>query len=323
MGSRSAVGATSVADVACALSESGVTVVVPIWSLRSPDSLRLAGENVEHTRLLAASVEPLSPVWVHRSSMRVIDGLHRLRAAVMRGQVDLAVRFFDGGDEDAFLLAVHANVAHGLPLSVADRTSAAARIMRTHPQWSDRTIASVTGLSARTVRGVRQCSGGDGPHLNTRIGRDGKAYPVDNTEGRRTAERLWDGTPGASLREVARAAGISPATARDVRDRLRRGEQATLRDKGGVMASHASLLASLRNDPSLRLSASGRILLRLLATHAIDPSRWDQLRDSVPPHRRGAIVELSRSCAKAWQEFADQLDRDPDNLAVCPIGGAL
>jgi AraC-like DNA-binding protein len=312
MRSHTAVGSTDVAVIACAAPEPGTITIVPINSLLPPDSPRLAGENVEHTRALAESTEPFPPVWVHRPSMRVIDGMHRLRAAIMRGQADMEVWFFDGNDEDAFLLAVRANVAHGLQLSSEDRIAAAARIMCAHPQWSDRTIASVTGLSAKTVRAVRRRSGADGPHLLTRIGRDGKVYPVDNSEGRRTAGRLLADSPHASLREVARAAGISPTTVRDVRARLRRGEDPVPRRVGPPGPGHvdsSSLFVSLRNDPSLRFSESGRILLRLLGAHAIEPSRWEQLGGDVPPHCRGAVAELSRSCARAWQEFADELDR--------------
>ena len=312
MGSHTAVGSTDIAVMACAVPEPGNTTIVLISSLLPPDSPRLAGENIGHTRALAESAEPFPPVWVHRPSMRVIDGMHRLRAAITRGQADMEVWFFDGSDEDAFLLAVRANVTHGLPLSSDDRTAAAARIMCAHPQWSDRMIASVTGLSAKTVRAVRLRSGADSPHLLTRMGRDGKVYPVDNSEGRRAAGRVLADNPHASLREVARAAGISPATVRDVRARLRRGEDPVPRRAGPPGPSHAddnALFVSLRNDPSLRFSESGRILLRLLSAHAIEPSRWEQLGGDVPPHCRGAVAELSRSCARAWQEFADQLDR--------------
>jgi hypothetical protein len=48
---------------------------------------------------------------------------------------------------------------------------------------------------------------------------------------------------------------------------------------------------------------------RLHSAHAIEPSRWEQLGGDVPPHCRGAVAELSRNCAGAWHEFADQLDR--------------
>ena len=66
-------------------------VTVPVSSLLSGDSPRLAGENLEHVQLLAV-VQGLPPILVHRSTMRVIDGMHRLRAAKLRGDETIAVR---------------------------------------------------------------------------------------------------------------------------------------------------------------------------------------------------------------------------------------
>jgi hypothetical protein len=57
----------------------------------------------------------LPPLLVDRRSMRVIDGMHRLMAALLKKRETIDVEFFDGSYADAFLLAVEANVAHGLP----------------------------------------------------------------------------------------------------------------------------------------------------------------------------------------------------------------
>src|SRR5256885_8556385 len=124
---------------------------VPIDSLLPADSPRLSGESMEHARVLAASEAVLPPIVVHRSTRRVIDGMHRLKAAALRGQSDIVVRFYEGDNDEAFIVAVETNIAHGLPLSLADRTAAAVRIIATRPQWSDRRIASITGLAATTV----------------------------------------------------------------------------------------------------------------------------------------------------------------------------
>ncbi|MFD1047646.1 ParB/RepB/Spo0J family partition protein, partial [Kibdelosporangium lantanae] len=106
-----------------------VEELVPIDSLLPANSPRLAGESIEHAQVLAASAADLPPIVVQRGTMRVIDGMHRLRAARMRGQNEILVRFYDGDDDEAFIVAVRTNVTHGLPLSQADRTAAAARII--------------------------------------------------------------------------------------------------------------------------------------------------------------------------------------------------
>ncbi|MFE3284431.1 ParB N-terminal domain-containing protein, partial [Streptomyces sp. NPDC059233] len=183
---------------------------------------RSDGEDTEYTKLLAETADELPPILVHRPTLHVIDGAHRLRAAVLRGDTHIAVRFFDGDHTEAQLLAVAANVTHGRPLSTADRTAAAGRVFASHPHWSDRAVAAVTGLSARRISQLRK----DTPAARTghRVGRDGRTRPVDPARGRALAGELLRANPGASLRRIAAEAGVSPATVADVRDRIRRGE---------------------------------------------------------------------------------------------------
>ncbi|MBV9845478.1 MAG: hypothetical protein JOZ47_10445 [Kutzneria sp.] len=56
-----------------------------VSALMVADSPRPSGENDYHCRLLAEPTSPLSVTVVLRSTMGVIDGTHRLRAAVLRG----------------------------------------------------------------------------------------------------------------------------------------------------------------------------------------------------------------------------------------------
>jgi hypothetical protein len=183
--------------------------------------------------------------------MRVIDGMHRLQAAVTRGQEHINVRFFDGSDEDAFVLAVQLNVGHGLPLTRADRTAAAKRIIALHSTWSDRLIASVSGLSAGTIRALRKESG-DASTAVARIGRDGRLRPTDAAAGRLAASRVVAEHPNASLREIARKAGVSLATARDVRERMQHGE-----DPLPPMQRTHKRLAAAQADGRLARDADG------------------------------------------------------------------
>lgn len=298
---------------------------VPIALLLPADSPRLAGEKIEHARLLAEASAPLPPIVVHRTSMRVIDGMHRLKAARMRGDDTIAVRFHEGIDGDLFVLAVELNRAHGLPLSRADRRAAAHRIIKLHPEWSDRRIASIAGLAAATVGSIRRCSTVQSEQSNTRVGKDGRARPSDGGAGRRRAGELLTQNPGASLRDIARAAGISPATVRDVRDRLARGETPDIRRQPVVAAVGApdvphesgvgavGLMTSLKRDPSLRFTELGRVLIRLLGCSSMDVKQLDELVRSVPPHQRATVVRLARECAGVWQTFADRLGRESDS----------
>ncbi|MFI2612543.1 streptomycin biosynthesis regulator [Kitasatospora sp. NPDC018619] len=195
---------------------------VAVSALRRADSPRQSLDR-EHVETLADLDEPFRPIVVRAGTMEVVDGLHRLEAAVRRGDQEIAVRWFHGGPQEAYVYAVHANTVHGLPLSLAERRAAARHILLTHPQWSDRRIAAVAGLSARAVAELRDTRGpADGAAV--RVGRDDRARPLDPQRGRVLAARLLHTQPDASLRTIAAQAGISPGTVRDVRARLSRGE---------------------------------------------------------------------------------------------------
>jgi ParB-like chromosome segregation protein Spo0J len=305
---------------------------VPVDMLQPADSPRLVGEDAERIRVLAESDRPLPPILVHRESLRVVDGMHRLAAARLRGQDTIDVIFFDGSDDDAFVMAVKANVEHGLPLSYADREAAVVRIIASHPNWSDRAIAATAGLGARTVAGIRGRMVGL-PEATTRVGRDGRVRPLDSSEGRRVASQLIAASPNASLREIARAAGISPATVRDVRERIQRGEDPVVRrtgrasregravvrrrtgeqtgeDADGLSSKERdAVLQNLAKDPSLRFVESGRSVLRWLAQRLIAEEEWREVAVGVPPHSVYVLAGLSRRCANEWLEFAKQLER--------------
>ncbi|OOK65172.1 parB-like nuclease domain protein [Mycobacterium kansasii] len=177
---------------------------------------------------------------MHKDSLRVVDGVHRLRVAQLKGRREIDVVLFDGSEQEAFALSVLLNVSQGLPLAWDDRKSAAVRILLSNPDWSDRVIASLVGLSHKTIANLRRCSTGENRQLNGRIGRDGKARPTNPVEGRLRAAELLGQRPDLSLRELARAADISVSTARDVRLRLDSGEHPVpdrLRtDRGGAPA---------------------------------------------------------------------------------------
>ena len=122
-------------------------------------------------------------------------------AASLQGRETIDVIFFDGSEADIFLRAVQENIAHGLPLSQADRRAAVERIIASHPHMSDRAISHSVGLAAKIVADIRRRSSEDLPQLNARVGRDGRVRPVDSGEGRRRAAELLAQHPEASLRE--------------------------------------------------------------------------------------------------------------------------
>lgn len=327
------------------LSDACSTFVVPISALLPADSPRLAGESAEHTRMLAESEAELPPIIVHRPSMRVIDGMHRLQAAVLRGSETIEVRFVEDGEgHDLFVLAVAANIRHGLPLTRADRQAAAERIVCSHPQWSDRAIARATGIATKTVSAIRARLADRIPETRGRIGRDGRLRPLDGTEGRILAGEILRADPDASIRRVAKEAGISVGTAFDVRRRIMSGEDpapaalggeceeppagspvqeeaaaqdvsrgtsssARRRAQGRRAAHEASdILKMLMKDPSLRYTDSGRVLLRRLSSLGIGILEWEDKVEAVPKHCAHAVADYARQVADSWMQFAEQLE---------------
>jgi ParB-like chromosome segregation protein Spo0J len=304
--------------------------LVQVGDLNEADSPRRLGEDPKHVRILAEAETP--PILVHRQTMRVIDGMHRLRAAKLNGRPHIEVEFFDGSEADAFLRAVEANIAHGLPLGTADRKAAVQRIIRSHPQMSDREIARCAGLSDKTVAAIRRSSP-DIPHSNLRRGADGRVRPLEASEGRLRAARVLEEHPDATVREVAKAAGISLGTAQDVRRRVTEGLDAVsagtdkdsslgtgakrpvARAEGGTAGRNGAPAAApvsvdaqryldrLGRDPAVRSTDSGRELLRWLWVHEAALRKWPELMSAIPPHCADAVTRLMEHYMSSWQHL--------------------
>ncbi|GAA2520490.1 ParB/RepB/Spo0J family partition protein [Winogradskya humida] len=325
-------------------------VSVSINTLLPADSPRTEGEQTDQVQLLIESGTTFPPIIVHRPTMRVIDGMHRLRAAIARGDHSIEARLLDVAPEDAFIVAVELNVRHGLPLSLADRKAAVSRIVTSHPDWSDRAIAAITGLSARSVKAVRaagQQATMDTGHEPARIGRDGRVRPLTSATGRRHAAGLLTQNPNASLRVVAKATGLAPSTVMNVRDRLRRGEDpvpgAQDRSKkrtgsvhdmadfqlnktltiAGQNAGWDHTLQRLRNDPSLRFREMGRVLLSWLGSTP-KTEVMHTLPAVVPAYNIEGVLQVAQANMALWQQFAEMLkERLVEEDPVLPRTGEL
>ncbi|MFF7847311.1 ParB/RepB/Spo0J family partition protein [Streptomyces sp. NPDC090109] len=282
----------------------------------------------EHVEVLAQ--RDIEPLLVHRDTLRVVDGMHRLQAAGLRGEETVPVRYLEGPASEVFIHSVVANVSHGLPLTLADRRAAARRILGSHPDLSDRAIARITRLSPKTVSAVRRLSTEEVPQPKARIGADGRSRPLDAARRREAARAFLAEHPDATLNEAAASAGISVSTACEVRQRMRRDKGNSVArpsaaresrdhdpadvdgrtaDSGCAGPGRPRRTATLAKDPSLRLTESGRALLRWLNERAPDLEVGRQLMAAVPPHCTVAVADLANSYAREWQRFANALDR--------------
>jgi len=302
--------------------------------------LRVAGQLLIHLEfydIIVHQIAPASPVIISASVRR------RSRAAVAdpqcvqsRCEEHVKVRYFDGTDDDAFLLAVMANAKYGLPLSLADRTAAAARIVLTHPDWSDRAISAAVGLAHKTVAAVRLRVQQEDAVGVKRRGRDGRLRPVSAAAGRLRPAEILARNPGATLQELSAEAGIALATAKDVRDRVRRGDDPlSFRQRSGQPDWHVdsdpddagataeierasrylhTILHALQRDPSLWRNELGRKVLRMLGSHSLSSEEWQSFISTVPLHCSAALAAAVRNCNEYLAEVERLLQRQADAL---------
>ncbi len=151
---------------------------VDVKLLKLGMSPRFGGQDVDHAQTLTFRLDDCPPILVERSTSTVIDGVHRVLAARMLGRTTIAARFFEGTHEEAFLEAVRSNIAHGKPLTLAEREAAAKKVLAMHSDWSDRLVGDICGLSDKTVGRLRKTTP-DIPQLSARVGRDGRHRPTD------------------------------------------------------------------------------------------------------------------------------------------------
>ncbi len=320
-------------------------VSLPVGSLVPGFHLRHEGTDAAHVRLLAdaAGSVSLPSILVQKNGTRIIDGMHRVEVAKLRGEWNISARIVDCTDEEALVLAVKSNTLHGLPLSRADRISSAKRILATHPDWSDRAVAGITGLSAKAIASVRNSSTGEAPFNGKRLGRDGKRRPVMPAEGRRRAAEYIQAHPEATLREIARATDVSLGTAHGVKESLRReaGQTTGGQDQApaqppcrpvpappvspvpvqhpqvrviqGGESRHAPRLswpaisAKLAADPTLRYTDGGRAFLRWMSLHSMQADEWREFIDAIPQHWLHDVSRIAASMSEEWRQFAERL----------------
>jgi SRSO17 transposase len=186
---------------------------IPIGLLkRTGKTAPPAGENRDYVVALARSAVKLPPLFVHRRTMRIIEGAHRLQAAELRGDDAVEVIFFD--DEPGF---VAPGGGPGGPPSFDDRAATATRLLSSHPDWPDRAVATVSGLAPRTVRALRKSpASGDGVLIPFRPHPPVPAAQPPEVPAPR---------PSIPVHQVAKEFELEPHTVVEVLSRLRRGRQ--------------------------------------------------------------------------------------------------
>jgi ParB-like chromosome segregation protein Spo0J len=281
----------------------------------------------QHAAALAEVLDDVPPIVVHGRTLRVIDGVHRVHAAKRAGRQTIRALIFEGDDAEAEIEAVRSNITHGKPLSLAERETAARRVLQLVPTWSDRRIAMVSGLSPKTVARLRERATEDLVQSRARLGRDGRLRPVDPAEVRRRVADALRADPKASNRAIAKRAGASQATVRDVRDRLRQGidevpapaRRRRQRKAAAAAAAGASAEAPTpvptpkpvpRPQPAPLVESPGGLgdFSAWFEAHQIEDSHWQRFVDAIPISRVYEVADTCRRLSASWRSFASALE---------------
>jgi ParB-like chromosome segregation protein Spo0J len=292
------------------------TVAVSVARLGPGQSLRETPIDTDHVRRLVATGGTWPPLLVRSTDLVVIDGLHRLAAAVELGLATTTVSLFDGSSDDALVEAIRANVGHGLPLTLSERKNAAVRLLAAHEEWSDRMVGGICGLAPSTVSHLRVTR--DEPPvaaivpLTRRLGRDGRNRPVDGAELRRHIAAALHDDPGASLRMIAARTGASPATVRAVRRALAEPLQRRAADGDQVRDDPGQCVGGpWSRDPACSSSEAPRQFAAWFDQTRIDGPSSLLHASSVPLSRVYEVADESLRRARLWTEFAAALESRP------------
>ena len=290
---------------------------IAIASLTQGASLRETPLSRDHVARLVASGGHWPPLLVHRDDLVVIDGQHRLAAAIELKLVTTAVVLHDGPPDDAFMEALQANASHGLPLTLRERRSAAFRVLAIHPEWSDRKIARTCGLSSGTTRRVRasadRSAGGPVIPITRRLGADGKYRPATPGEIRTRVAETISQRPDASLRAIAVQTGCSPATVLAVRQSTHQvRSEVSAPSIVGVDGSESTTRVPSKlwqSDSACASSESSREFAEWFDRTTLDPRESSRYLESVPLSRIYEVVDEALRRSKEWSDFAAALER--------------
>jgi ParB-like nuclease domain len=288
-------------------------VEVPVASLLRGDSPRLHGESKSQLESMINAAH-MPPIIVFQPTMQVIDGMHRLTAARRRHQETIAVRFFNGTVDEAFVLAVEANIKHGLPLTPKDRKAAAARILRMFPDWSDRRIAATAGLSHHTVGDLRRdLSTGQIAQINRRLGRDGRTRSIPAREPRESAPASSGPVADQSPPESVSAEQDCVDNVHHVQPRLEQRIEplAPSAGRGAVTNSRTArgltAVNRLSNNPAVWQTLDGKALVKLLSQNLRQANEAQSLIRNAPEHSLDTIADAAAAIGESWSHLAQEL----------------
>ena len=150
---------------------------------------RVKGLDKDHVADLKAAYEAKQDIarpvaWrMPDGSFRLAEGFHRFEGASQAGIKSLMFTVLSGTESEYRVHAACSNQGHGLKRSNADKRRSVEVLLKELPDHSDRKIAELAGVSHVFVSELRlQVSSDDTSGTKTRTGKDGKNYPVNQSQ---------------------------------------------------------------------------------------------------------------------------------------------
>ncbi|MEY2467540.1 MAG: hypothetical protein QOF21_238 [Actinomycetota bacterium] len=270
--------------------------------------------DMAHVAALVETIDKVPPIIVSAGTTRVVDGVHRVTAARQAGRATIDAYFFEGEEVDAFAEAVASNIAHGRPLSLNERSAAARRLIADRPEWSDRKVSEICGLSPGTIGKLRR-STDESTQSNARMGRDGRVRPNDPAAIRLEIARALSEDLDQPVRKIAALVHASPATVLDVRNRLRRGAdpvptklRPTTEQPAYAAADSPPTSGPWRDDRALSEEPSLRGFVAWFEAVSVGDAAWQPFVARLPVSRAYEIADEASRRAASWQRFAALLE---------------
>jgi hypothetical protein len=278
-----------------------------------------SGLDHSHVATLAEVADAWPPLVVQRITLTVIDGAHRLAAAKKLGLRSVSAVIFDGNEDEAEICGIRSNIDHGLPLSLFDRKRAARNLLARHVDWSDRSIAETCGLAAKTVARVRASVASSdvngtptGPNT-CRVGKDGTLRRLSPAIAQNEVIQAITSDPNASLRTIAKGAGVSPETVRRIR--LRLNDKPPFTPVAPPAAQPTDFSTKLRppgaalwsTDSACLSTSEGRAFAAWFDRHSVGLDESLTYAEHVPLNRIYEIVDETRHRIATWDRFAAAL----------------
>jgi DNA-binding Lrp family transcriptional regulator len=197
-----------------------------------------------------------------------------------------------------------------------DRQVAVRTLLAAHPDWADRRISNLCAVSPRTVGRVRAqlAETPDGECVkcaDVRIGRDGRARPIDPAAQRERIVEELGRRPEASLRDIARTVGVSPETVRSVRAALtERIDAFRSTPPVNLVAWSAARDRAVRWEPdhSFRSRDDGAVTARFLERTDVRECDLECHAAAVPLSRVYEVSDEARRRAAFWAQLADRVE---------------